>query len=446
MVVSLLATGQLMVVLMGLGARHGFIRFAKESENKHQLASLLTTSNLLNIGGGLLVTVLSLFFFLPFFRNFLHTKNVTGYVILVCALALFQSLSLHILSYYRVKNEGKKFVIASFSAMASQLILTYCFLRLLTLGVGGALLAQVITYGGLWLIVSLDVFRKIGMDISLEFALKLLRYGAPLLFVLSGAFITDTAAMYMLSRFAGLEDVAIYGLGTKLAGIVIIAIILPFQFAYEPFVYSNIDSPGIGATISKLLTYLMFCFAFVAFGMAVFSKTLLNIIAPPEYSSAYFIVLIVLPSVGFGGIYYIGESLIHIRKKTYITACVVTSFTLINVAFNFWLIPLFGRYGAAVVASFTGAATSLMLMILGMRYFPIPLEKRRLTILGALTAGFLFLAYCMRDTPPIVYYGMFPLAAFGSLVLIYFGNFFDDREKIAIARTLKKVRITMPSD
>ena len=50
--VSLLAVAQLMVVLMSLGSRHGFIRFAKEYQDRQQLGSLLTTSNALNIPAG----------------------------------------------------------------------------------------------------------------------------------------------------------------------------------------------------------------------------------------------------------------------------------------------------------------------------------------------------------------------------------------------------------
>ena len=443
--VSLLAVAQLMVVLMSLGSRHGFIRFAKEYQDRQQLGSLLTTSNALNITGGLLVTILSLLFLLPFFRSFLHITNVLSYVVLICALSMFQSLTLHTLSYYRIKNEGVKFVIVNLLAMFSQLGLTYFFLNILNLGIRGALLAQIIIYGILWVAISSDIFTKIGMGISFKTAVKLFKYGTPLIFVLSSGFITDTAAMYMLSRFTGLEDVAIYALGIKIAGIVTIAIILPFQLAYEPFVYSNIDTPGINITISKLLTYLLFLFAFVVFGMAVFSKTILNIIAPPEYSSAYLIILIILPGMAFNGVKFIGESLINIRKKTYITAYIVGAFTLINFALNFWLISKYGRYGAAIVVSITAAATSIMMIILGKKYFPIPLEKIRLTVSVALLSGFLLLVYCMRNSSAAFYYGMFPLAIVGSLVLIYFGNLVNEKEKIAIAALLKKMKILSPT-
>ncbi len=438
MLVSLLIAAQIMLIFMSIGSRHGFIRFAKESENRQELGSLLTTSNLLNIASGLLVTAISLAFLLPFFCKFLHVENVTSLVALTCALALFQSLSLNILSYYRVKDEGIKFVFSNISAMVAQMILTYFFLELLNLGVIGALLAQVITYFCLWLIVSSNIFAKTGLGISLDLAVKLLRYGAPLLFVLSGEYITDASAMYILSRYSGLQDVAIYALGTKLAGIVIIAIILPFQLAYEPFVYSNIDRSDIGLTISKLLTYLLFCFAFVAFGMAVISRPLLSVIAPSQYLPAYLVILLILPGLAFKGIYYIGESLIHITKRTYLTGSIVTFFTLISLALNLWLIPLFGRFGAIIVFDVTMAATALTLLFLGIRGFPIPLEKGRLTAIGALLAFFLILPYCFLDSHSAIFYGSAPIIASSSLAVIYFGHFLDDKEMIVIGKLIKK--------
>ena len=94
-------------------------------------------------------------------------------------------------------------------------------------------------------------------------------------------------------------------------------LILPFHLAYGPFVYANIKTPGIQDTISKVLTYLMLCFAFVALGIAYVTRDLLGIIAPIEYFAAYQFTFLMLPILAFRGIYYIGESLLYISNKTW---------------------------------------------------------------------------------------------------------------------------------
>ncbi|MCK4789003.1 MAG: oligosaccharide flippase family protein, partial [Desulfobacteraceae bacterium] len=256
LLVTLLLTIQVMIVFMGLGTRTGFVRFAAEYETKNLMGHLLGSSILINIVGGLILTSVSILFLVPFFQTVLHSVHVFEYIVLTCCSAMSQCLCIHILAYYRARNEGLKFMLASGSAPVLLILTNLVFLLILHQGVKGALMAQIITYGGLWLFVSLNVFSKIGVRISMQLISKLLRFSLPLVFVMSGDLITDASAMYLLSYFSSLEDVAIYSLGYKIAQIGIVAFILPFQLAYEPFIYANINTPGVRLTIAKLLSYL----------------------------------------------------------------------------------------------------------------------------------------------------------------------------------------------
>jgi len=440
LLVTLLLTIQVMIVFMGLGTRTGFVRFAAEYENKNLIGHLLGSSVLINIVGGLILTSVSILFFKPLFQSVLHTQRVVEYIVLTCGAAMSQCLCIHILAYYRARNEGLKFMLASGSAPVLLILTNLVFLLILHQGVKGALMAQIITYGCLWLLVSFNVFSKIGIGISMQLILKLLRFSLPLVFVMSGDLITDASAMYFLSYFGSLEDVAIYSLGYKIAQIAIVVFILPFQLAYEPLVYANINTPGIRLNIAKLLTYLMIGFAFVAFGIVFVSRELLSIIAPSEYFSAYLVIFLILPGIAFRGVYYIGESLLYIEKKTYVTGTIVTVFTILSVGLNYLLIPLYGMYGVILVFNLTVMCTAVLLMVLGMKTFPIPLEGKRLVISGVLLILFLLLVFFLRETHAHIFYSIIPLIACTSIVFLYFGHFFDKTEKLAIKDTLYRIR------
>ncbi|MDL1958262.1 MAG: oligosaccharide flippase family protein [Deltaproteobacteria bacterium] len=440
LLITLLLTIQVMIVFMGLGTRTGFMRFAAEYETKNLMGHLLGSSVLINIVGGLILSGVSILFLIPFFQAVLHSGHVSEYIILTCGAAMSQCLCIHILAYYRAKNEGLKFMLASGSAPVLLILMNLVFLLILHQGVKGALMAQIITYGGLWLLVSLNVFSKIGVGISIQLISKLLRFSLPLVFVMSGDLITDASAMYLLSYFGSLEDVAIYSLGYKIAQIAIVAFILPFQLAYEPFIYANINTPGIRLTIAKLLTYLMVGFAFVALIIVFVSRELLSIIAPPEYFSAYLVIFLILPGIAFRGIYYIGESLLYIEKKTYVTGSIVTVFTILSVGLNYLLIPLYGRYGVIVVFNLTLMCTAVLLLILGMKTFPIPLEGKRLVISGILLVLFLLLVFLLRETYAHIFYSIIPLIACFSVVFLYFSSFFDKTEKFAIREIIYRIR------
>jgi len=437
---TLLLTIQVMIVFMGLGTRTGFMRFAAEYETKNLIGHLLGSSVLINIVGGLILTSVSILFFKPLFQSVLHTQRVVEYIVLTCGAAMSQCLCIHILAYYRARNEGLKFMLASGSAPVLLILTNLVFLLILHQGVKGALMAQIITYGCLWLLVSFNVFSKIGIGISMQLILKLLRFSLPLVFVMSGGLITDASAIYFLGYFRSLEDVAIYSLGYKMAQVSYIAFIAPFQLAYEPFVFANINMPGIRLTIAKLLTYLMIGFAFVAFGIVFISRELLSIIAPPEYFSAYLVIFLILPGIAFRGVYYIGESLLYIKKKTYVTGTIITVFTILSVGLNYLLIPLYGIYGVILVFNFTLISITLLSLILGMKTFPIPLEGKRLVISGVLLILFLLLVFLLREARAYIFYSIIPLIAVTSIVFIYFSSFFDETEKLAIRDILYRIR------
>src|SRR5437667_7741005 len=106
--------------------------------------------------------------------------------------------------------------------------------------------------------------------------------------------VTQGTAFYFLSYFSGLESVAMYSLGMKIAQIPYMMVILPFQTAYEPFVYGQKDTAQLRRAISRLLSYLLVAFAFVAFAVLFFTPGLLQLIAPPQYAGAWIVVLLIL--------------------------------------------------------------------------------------------------------------------------------------------------------
>src|SRR5881409_3495428 len=114
---TLLVTIQIMAVFMDLGTPKGFVRFAAECESQNLIGHLFSSSTLINIAGSLLVTAISILFLLPFFCSVLHVDQIFAYVVLACCAAMAQSLYTDVLSYYRARQEGIKFIIASFSAL-----------------------------------------------------------------------------------------------------------------------------------------------------------------------------------------------------------------------------------------------------------------------------------------------------------------------------------------
>lgn len=438
---TLITTIQIMVIFMSTGMRTGFLRFAKEYEDEGRLSILIGSTIFINIAGGIIVSILALTLLPPLFRNILHVQNVFNYLLLVCLAATFQSVSLHMMTYYRAKHEPIKFLIAGVSTSVLLIIATYILIMVFNFGVQGAMIAQIIAYGLIFILITLHVLLKIGLNISMDSVKKLGRFGVPLIFAMSGDLVTFASAIYFLSYFRSLEEVAIYSIANKIAYITNMILILPFQLAYEPFVYGNINSPNIKQVISKILTYLMVSFSLLAFFLVFIFRDLLAAVTTEAYSAAYLLIFLVLPGVAFRGVYYIGESLLNIAKKTYIAGTTVTTFSILSLILNYFLIRQWGTYGLIGVFYFNSIGTSVFILWRGIKEFPIHLEIKRLIVISTFMVVLLILTFYLNQFSNLIFYSLTPLLAIVVMVVFYHLNFFNENEKIFINKILSQIKL-----
>jgi O-antigen/teichoic acid export membrane protein len=442
LLMTLLLTIQFMLIAMNCGMRPALVRFAKEHDRGNQLGELLGTSCLMNIVGGLVVTGATLTFLVPFFRSVLHHEDVYLCLVLSCCTSLFQSLSAHLMAYYRARNEAIKFMIAGILAAGILFVTTYVLLRVFQMGIVGALLAKIATYAVIVLLVSLNILGKTGIRISFSLAGRLARYGFPLIFSMSGQLVMAGASVYFLSLIWGLEAVAIYSLGYKLATVLSIAIILPFQLSFQPYVFSNLDSPHIKKQISQVLTYLVLAMSAAAFCLLFCSRLLLPFIAPPEYSSAYMVIVLLLPGMAFVGMYYFAETLLTAVGKTHLIGLTMGACTIFSLMLNYVLILTLNWYGAVIASNVSLILVGVVLLIIGIRNFPVPIEWSRVSIAGMVFLGALVLNLALLAVDTSYYCWLSVAIGCAAAVILFKSGFFNDEEVDAVRSLILKLRVS----
>jgi O-antigen/teichoic acid export membrane protein len=430
---------------MDLGTRKSFIRFAAEYEAKNLMGTLLGSTIFLRFLGSIVIISITILFLNPLFSQIWNMEKVFDLVILTCLAAFTQSMCYTILAYYRARHEGIKFMGSSLVIIIILTIMSAIFLVPMKMGVEGVLYAQIITYGASWILLSLRIFLTIGIGVSQQIVKQLFVFGFPLIFLMSGYLIMDTSALYLLSYFRDLEEVGIYSLGYKLAQITVIILIVPFQLAYEPFVYSNMNKSDIRVTIARLFTYLMMLFTLMAIVIVFIFRDLLSIIAPIEYKDAYLIIFLVLPGLAFKGGHNIAQTLLLMKDKSKTAGMIITIFTVINILLHYLLIPHFGLYGVVIVTNFTFISIMIVMMTLGRRSIPIPLETRRLFITAIVFFGFLAFIFFLSNQSSYIYYTVVPLILFFSLIAIFTSQFLSSNEKIFIKSMYQRLAATLLS-
>jgi len=437
---TLLISIQLMLILANLGMQTCLMRFAKEYEWINRVGTLVGSCAVLNILAGLALTGVAFALLMPFFRIILHTDDVRMYIGMVCGVVMLESLNTLVMSYYRVQNQAFRFSIIGISLAATLAVTSFILIGVLKLGTKGALLAYIVTYGAGVLFVSLDVLSKTGLGISVSLMPKLLRFGFPLVFSMAGHTAIGSVGIYVLSYFPGLEAVAIYALGWKLAGLMTVVFIYPFSLAFEPYIFTSLNSIGIKEKLSRLLTYLILGVTLASFALVAGSRMLLPLIAPPEYAPAFIVILLLVPGMAFMGMYYFAGTVITAVQRTYIVGLTMTIGAIISLLLNFILIPALSWYGAVIALDVTYILVGAALFVLGVRMFPMPVEWKRIGIAAVLLMLFFFVFLIVGQTNLVLFATIASLAALAGVMILFAFRFFHDDEKIAIRKLIAGLR------
>lgn len=433
---TLLLTIQMLNTVLDLGSQKAFVRFAAEYSSENQQCDLLGNSIAINIFGGLLVSGIVLNWLLPFFEATLKMNDTQDLLILTCAAALSQSLYLNTVAYYRARNESLKYLVACLPAPIALVGVSLWLLLGEGRGIKGALLANLACYGGAWLLVSTVIFSKRCPRISWGRLSELFKFGLPLILVSPTNLILDTFAAYLLNYKFSSEAVAIYSLAQKLAQIVEMVFTLPFLMAYEPYVYSNASRPGIQAIVGRLLTYLILGFVLFSLAIILVAPFLIHLAAPPQYYPAYEVLFLLLPGVGVTAIYYFSQSLLYIKHRTKLAAVIVPCLTAFSLLLNYELTSAYAQYGAAIAYSTTQTVIALIMLLVGLRVFPIKLEAVRLFVTTCLAVLFLVGTYQLHKMGWLIYYGISAGTGLIIVILLYVCRFFKEEELLFMKKLL----------
>ena len=419
---------QILVLLIDLGARSGLVRFAEEAEQLNDTGTLIGTSLAINLLGATLVccilfpiaSVASFHGWILFSQPLLSRLFVAA----VCQ-SLFQTL----VSYYRAKNDGVRYLIPNVGLTCLQLVSTWVSLRVLHAGLLAALDAIIFSYAILLLSILPPFIIRRSLGFSWGMFRKVMSFGLPLVIVASGNPIADAVGFSLLAHFRSLEEVAVYSLAAKFAEICGVLLMSPLQTSYEPLVYANIGSSRLSVVMPKLLTYIMLSFAFMScatsFGALIFFRTL----APARYIESYPVMLLLLPMVGLRGVYSFGEVLLHCKKKTYVTGTLVGVGALASIALNRIAIPYAGVYANVVVCDLVAASVALLAIRQGLRAVPIKLQIGRLIAVAGIFATLSGCCLALQGSRLWVCAVVLFVVSFALLgALIHYGFFRDTAE------------------
>jgi O-antigen/teichoic acid export membrane protein len=433
-------TMQILIIFMSLGMPQSLVRFYKEHEIKKDSGALYSSCFAINFAGCLILTAVILLLRNPL-SQLIFDKRYSFILVLVCFISLARSLTQSSLSYFRAKNQALLYSATAVAIMLGLMALNILFVVVLGKGIIGILHSYLIVYALAAICISIFIFLKEKPGISKGMAKKLIYFGLPLIFSMSGWFIIQMSSRYFLVNYSGLNEVGIYGLGYRIVSILQIVIVMPFQLALGPFVFSQEEDPGLRSKLATILTYILMVLFTSTWLIGFLAKFIIKVIAPPEYREAHIVVLVMLPSIIAIGVYYWAANLLHLKKKTQWIGFFIASAALVNVGLNLWLIPKFGWYGAAVSTNVSILLAMMLNIIFGQKFTAVPIEKQRLYQLGfcfLFLSGILILSISLSN---LAYYLVNSGSFIMIVILLYNSKFLHEKEKNFLKKKLNQIKL-----
>lgn len=264
-------------------------------------------------------------------------------------------------AYLRVQKWSGLVVGLSLVRLLLNIAINVYFLVVLGLGVAGLLwgnlIASVVTMAAMWGVFAMSEGRY---RFDWPLARALWRYGAPLIVTSLLALIMHDADRYLLRLFLDLHDVGVYSLAYNIGHSVEAMCVMPFASIWGVVVFEIAARPDAKQVYAQVFEYFVFGLGLVMFGVCLFAKPLLAVLADEQYAGAADLVPVVCLAYLFFGLHdhFRVPALIAKRTVSLLPAFVVAAAA--NLGLNFALIPVMGASGAAWASVVTFAIFSFV--------------------------------------------------------------------------------------
>jgi O-antigen/teichoic acid export membrane protein len=366
--------------------------------------------------------------------DFYHLLNI---IFISTVVGLSNEIPLTLL---RIQGKSVAYVSISITKLIITLTLNILFIVKFKMGVPGILYSGLIAASLIGVFVTTMTLRRLKLSYSFPMLRLMLGYGLPLMWTWAGMFIVNFGDRFFLQRFTSLSDVGIYSLAYKFGMLPNVIILSPFLMIWAPKRFDLLKEPNAKDIYSTVFTYFMFLQIFVGLGIVMIIKEVIQLIAEPNYWTAWQYVLPILLAYILNGIYIFVQFGIHLENKTKYLAYASLFAAGINIGGNLLLIPAMGIWGAAIATLITYAFLMIYIYVPSQKLYHISYQWTRIGHMTAVAIGLYFISLFIpvKSVIPLLII-KFVLALTFPLIL-FITSFYTEQERRKLGSILSAIR------
>lgn len=281
------------------------------------------------------------------------------------------------------------------------------------------------------LIILLPDYIKLKWSFNTELWKKMINYGFPILIAGVAFAINEHFDKILLDWLhVPLAQIGAYSACYKI-GMFMVLFRTAYTLGIEPFFFSHAKNENAQKTYAEITKYFVIFGSFMSLAIIVFADLLKIFLVPrKEYWEAMNIVPLIVIANFFLGIYTNLSVWYKLIDKTKIGAYISIIGAIATLVLNFILIPTMSYLGSAIATIIAYGTMMFISYKLGQKKYPIPYEKKKITVYLILSIALSFLSFyipILRNT-----------FIFGILSLLFFAYFVYKNEKELFAKILKR--------
>jgi O-antigen/teichoic acid export membrane protein len=303
------------------------------------------------------------------------TRDLTTYIHFIIYISFVRVLNNLFMNKLRAEQRSKFFTLLTFIKIIAFISLIFYTVVYLKMSITGILYSYLIAEIIVLIIVLPGMIVKMKPVIEINALKAALRFGAPLIFTSIGIMILNLSDRYLINLYLNLEEVGTYDIAYRIAGIVNMFLILPFNQAMLPSAFKEYNNPESRRYLCKLMTYMCFVIIWGGLAISVFSEEIISILGNENYaSSTIYIPFIVLAYV-LSAMRNVASNGLLFAEKTIIVAVITIFAGLLNIILNIIFIPIYGTIAAAYTTVISFAIFYIVTLLSANRFYKIDYEN-----------------------------------------------------------------------
>jgi O-antigen/teichoic acid export membrane protein len=432
-------TMSILAILAGGQLAAGLFYFYANAESDEKREAVISTAMIGTLGFAVLVTFIGWVTSGPLSSAVLGIPQGSRYFRLA-AIGMGLGFPLEVLfNWLRALNRPVTYVSASIARLGTTVVLALILLLGAKQGVQGVLAATVISSGItlLWLgWLYLRSAKSFRFDIGIFW--ELYRFSLPLIVIFVCLVALNSGDRFFLRKYTGLGQVGIYSVGYKI-GMVVGYAQSAFQLFWSAQAYEILKRADANEVFAKTVTFLILTMASIGLAAVAAATILFSVVAGPNYQQA-------LPLVPWIMAVYLAKAVadqlrtvFYTTKRPWMDTVVLIPSALICLVAYYFLIPKFASYGAIAATWLGFGSMALLAYFVGRRVHSLPLERRRLAMIGAAFAAALALLLLASGRGSLIQDAA-AIASLSGFLLVIWKVVLTTEERLSLRKAVHSMR------